>query len=217
MAFLCYRCGAQLEDQTTFCPECRAPQIRVAPPAAPSNEPSSPPLPPGTPDSVQPPSIPVPLPQNRIRWKEYMRLALPLSVVTGAGIGVIPPIGLVIFFAALIYCVNRYGRVHPGILRAGQGARLGTFSGLISYVVAVILRLAAFSHGEYRQQMMADLQRRLAANHDPRVQQFLQWASTDHGFTVLLIWTMFFLLVIFLVLSSFAGAMTITLLRRERR
>jgi len=145
-----------------------------------------------------------------------MRLALPLAAVTGAGIGVIPPIGLVLFFAALIYCVNRYGRVHPGTLSPAQGARLGTFNGLISYVVAVILQVAV-NHGEYRQQMMAGLQRRFAGNPDPQVQQVLHWASTDHGFLVLLIWGMVLLLVIFLVLSSFAGAMTITLLRREKR
>lgn len=205
----CYRCGSPVEEGVAFCPSCNAPQIKVAVPAAPVNEPSTRPLPPGTPDSIQPPAYPVyASPAGRIQWKDYRRIAVPLSVVAGTGIAFIAPIGLVIFFGAIVYAVNYYRRQHPAPLSPLQGARMGAFNGLISFVVAAVLQ-AALNHGEYRQQMMLELQRRFAGNPDPQVQQFVHWASSTQGFTVLVLFTIIFLLVIFLIVSSFAGMLTV--------
>src|SRR5262249_1638757 len=140
MPSTCYRCGAPVEEQTPFCAACGAPQIKVTVPAAPANEPSSSPLPPGTPDSIQPPAVPVSfLPPGQIQWKKSGRVAVPLSVLAGISIAVIAPLGLLIFFGGIVYSVNRYRREHPGHLRASQGALLGALNGLISFLVSAAL------------------------------------------------------------------------------
>ena len=211
MSSSCYRCGAPVEDQTTFCPSCGAPQIRVTVPAANANSPSTPPLPPGTPESVQPPAMPVSFgATGQIQWKAYRRLAVPLSLLAGIIIAFLPPIGLLIFFGSLTYCVNRYRREHHGPLSTAQGARLGAFNGLISFVVSATLRTALY-HAELRQQMIQQLQQRYAGNPDPQIQQFVHWVGTTQGFAMFMVFFLLFLFFIFLVVSSFAGALTVTL------
>src|SRR5581483_6640411 len=73
----CYRCGANVDDTNAFCPQCNAPQIRVAisageagsqhapalgeapEPVEDLREPATGPLPPGTPGELQPPATPM--------------------------------------------------------------------------------------------------------------------------------------------------------------
>lgn len=216
MGSSCYRCGAPVEERATFCTSCGAPQIKVTVPSASTNEPSSPPLPPGTPESIQPPAVPVNLEgPGKIRWKSYQRFAVPLSVIAGVSIAFIAPIGLLIFFGAIVYGVNRYRREHPAPLSALQGARLGAFNGLISFVVTAAL-VAINDHGEFRRQMMLDMQQRLGGSADPRMQDFLQWAGTNQGFLVITLVGTLVTLAIFLIVSSFAGAMTVTLSGNKR-
>ena len=211
MSSSCYRCGATVEQQTTFCPSCGAPQIRVTVPAATANSPSTPPLPPGTPESVQPPAMPVSFgAPGQIQWRAYRRLAVPLSLLAGIIIAFVPPIGLLIFFGALTYCVNRYRREHPGPLSNAQGARFGAFNGLVSFVVGAALRTAMF-HAEIRQQIIQQLQQRYAGNPDPQMQQLVQLLGTTQGFTIFMVLFLLFLFFIFLIVSSFAGALTVTL------
>ena len=144
-----------------------------------------------------------------INWKKYRRLALPLSFVAGAITGLVPPIGLLLFVALLVFTVGRYCRDHQSPLRALQGAKMGAFNGLISFLVAAAVRAALF-HAEYRQQMMVELHRRLADNPDPQFQHILQWAGTNQGFAVLVIFSLIFFLVIFLIVSSFIGAVSVS-------
>lgn len=202
-----------MEDQTAFCASCNAPLIKVAVPA--SSEPSSPPLSPGTPDSVEPPAVPLNLQARAIDWKRYSRFAVPLSILASLAIAFITPIGLLIFFGVIIYCVNRYCREHGGRLSPSHGARLGAFNGLITFLTITVL-VTVLSHGEFRQQMVSAMQQKYAASPDPRVQQVLQWAATTHGFVIFMTFSVLFLLVIFLVVSSFAGAITVTLSGNKR-
>ena len=211
MTSSCYRCGAAVEEQTTFCPSCGAPQIRVTVQATDANTPSTPPLPPGTPESVQPPAMPVSFGEaGQIQWRAYRRLAVPLSLLAGISIAFLPPIGLLIFFGAIIYSVNRYRREHPGPLSTSEGAWRGALSGLISYVVVAVLQ-TALNHAEMRRQMLQELERRYASNPDPQIQQVLHWVATTQGFTIFMVFLLLFLLFIFLVVSSFAGALAVRL------
>jgi hypothetical protein len=213
----CYRCGTQLEDRTTFCPSCGAPQIKVAAPeGASTNEPSILPLHSGMPDSIQPLPLPINLDAGKIQWKRYRRIALSLSAVTGICIAFFAPLGLPIFLGAIVYTVGRYRRECAGHLSALQGAKLGAFNGFVSFVAASILQ-AAFDHGEYRRLMTLELQRRFAGNPDPQVQQFAHWAASDAGFLALMLFSLLFLLAIFLIVSSFAGALTATFSSNRQR
>jgi len=147
---------------------------------------------------------------GQIQWRSYRRIAVPLSLLAGISIAFVPPIGLLIFFVALTYCVNRYRREHPGPLSTAQGARLGAFNGLISFVVGAALRTALF-HAALRQAMLQQVQQRYGGNPDPQIQQFVHWVTTTQGFTIFTVFFLLFLLFIFLIVSSFAGALTVTL------
>lgn len=144
-----------------------------------------------------------------IEWKKYRRLALPLSLLAGLVIAVFAPLGVLVFVVSLVFVVWRYRRDHQGSLRAMQGAKMGAFNGLISFLVATAVDAALF-HAEYRQQMMVELHRRFAGNPDPQVQHFVQWAGTNQGFAFLVIFSLVFLLVIFLIVSSFIGAVSVS-------
>jgi len=144
-------------------------------------------------------------------------MALPLSLIAGLGISLLPPIGLLFFVASTVYAVGRYGRDHQGPLKASQGAKMGAFNGLISYVVATALGMA-LNHADYRQQMMLTLQKQFHGNSDPQVQQMLHWIATNQGFVVFTLIALLFGLVVFLIVSSFIGAVTVSFSgNRDRR
>src|SRR5512146_3268581 len=99
MEYSCHQCGTAVEEGTAFCPQCGAPQIRVA---SAQQAPASPPLPPGTPETAQPPAEPVALEPGtaeavlppRIEWSQ----ALPAAAMAGLALAVawiIPPLGFV--------------------------------------------------------------------------------------------------------------------------
>lgn len=151
-----------------------------------------------------------------IEWKKYRRAALPLSFLAGLILAVFAPLGLLVFVVSLVFLVWRYRREHQGSLRAMQGAKMGAFNGLISFLVATAVDAALF-HAEYRQQMMDELHRRFAGNPDPQLQHFVQWAGTNQGFAVLVIFSLVFLLVIFLIVSSFIGAVSVSFSASKNR
>ena len=206
----CYRCGAIIEEGSAFCPSCNAPQIKVSVPQPITKDPIARPSYPDMPDSVPAQAIPAaPIPTGGIQWKTFRRLALPLAAVAGVGIAIFAPVGLLLFVAFTIYAVGRYRRDHIGPLRAMHGAKMGAFSGLISFLVATALN-AALLNKEYRQQTMQILQNQFGGNPDPQIQHMMRLISTDQGFAIFLVCSLLFGLVIFLVVSSFIGAIAVT-------
>lgn len=208
----CYRCGTHIEEHTTFCPSCGAPQIKVAARGdASGNEPSTAPLPPGTPDSIQPPSVPVkPGSPSRIRWKRFWRFALPLAVVSGATIAAGGLFGIVLLLVSLVVAIAVYRREHPGLLTATQGAGLGAVMGLLASVVLAIFFAGYLSlhFSEQRQQTLQTLQQRLGGNTDPQTQALIHWAGTDRGFLVLSIGSMVLATLFTVLISAAIGALT---------
>ncbi|HEY6970648.1 MAG TPA: hypothetical protein VJA94_15675 [Candidatus Angelobacter sp.] len=126
------------------------------------------------------------------------------------------PIGSLLFLAAIVYCVSRYRREQPGPFSPLQGAKLGAFNGLVAFAVLTVLILS-LGRDEFRRQMVDVLQKRYAGNPDPQLQQFLHWAATNQGFLVFTILMLLFLLALLLVISSFAGALTVTLSGNKNR
>lgn len=216
----CYRCGAALEEGSPFCPSCNAPQIKVTAPQRVANEPFVRPPAPGIPNAI-PPELPTADSSQRgeVEWKRYRRVALPLSLVAGLGIAFYPPLGLLFFVGAIVYAVSRYAREHPGPLRASHGAKMGAVSGFISFIViAVVAALQeVLNFDEYRQQVLVPLQKRLADNPDPRMQQFVHWVGTNQGFITMSILSLCFLLVVFLIVSSFIGAVSVSFAANRNR
>jgi hypothetical protein len=208
----CYRCGTPVEEQTTFCPSCNAPQIRVSVPASSAaNQPVTGPLPPGTPESIEPPALPLhPAHPTPINWKKFFRVALPFSLVAGISIIVYAPLGLLVFIACVMVAVGRYRRDHSGPLTATQGAKLGAVTGVLGFVlpVLVIIIIMFRQSAGYRQQLALMLQQRLGPNPDPQTLHIAQWFSSPLGFVFEVIFTILFLLAIVAIISSLAGAVS---------
>lgn len=217
----CYRCGTQIEEHTTFCPSCGAPQIKVTVPvSAPANQTAPQPLPPGPSDSIQPPSAPLSVvPAGRIRWKRFWRLALPLAVVSGTAVAAAGLFGIVLFLVSLIIAIAVYRREHPGPLTATQGAGLGAVMGLLASVVLAIFFTGYLSlhFSEQRQQTLQTLQQRMGGNTDPQTQALIHWAGTDHGFLVLSIGSMVVATLFTVLISAAIGALTASLSGTKRR
>ena len=175
---------------------------------------------PGTPDLIALESPPADFSQRgEIEWKKYRRVALPLSLLAGLGIPFYPPLGLLFFVGGIVYAVGRYAREHPGPLRASHGAKMGAVSGFISFVVIAVVGVlqVVYNFDEYRKQTIVPLQQRLAGNPDPRVQQFIHWVNTDQGFITMLILSMCFLAAVFLIVSSFIGAISLSFSANRNR
>lgn len=209
-----------MEEQTTFCPACGAPQIKVTPKSA-ADQPSTLPLPPGTPASIEPPALPLhfahPAP---IEWKKFLRSALPLCVLAGLGLAYTGLIGVIIFFGLVAIMVVRYQRQHPAPLSGSQGARMGALAGVLSFFVVLIV--VAFSvlqnPGELQRQLVTAMNQRFANNPDPHAQQFAQWATSTEGLVVFLVLATIITLIFFVILASAVGAIAASLSgSRQRR
>ncbi|MGE0404759.1 MAG: hypothetical protein AB7O65_00550 [Candidatus Korobacteraceae bacterium] len=166
MESTCYRCGAVVDDSVPFCPQCNAPQIRVAVPAeedAPDSEPralqdppderdaaATEPFPPGTPGDVQPPATPVtdahpaqvsvPLGPAAVNWSQ----AIPGAAIAGAVVALawaVPYLGFILWMAIIgLAATLLYQRRSPGAsLTTGMGARIGALGGLFGFGVFVLL------------------------------------------------------------------------------
>lgn len=213
----CYRCGATLEEGSPFCPSCNAPQIKVNVPQRGSNEPLARRPLPQTPDPAPPATQPPDAFQGGdIEWKKYRRVALPLSLLAGLGIAAVAPVGLLFFVGSVVFAVGRYGRDHQGPLRASHGAKMGAFNGLISFLVAAALSTLLY-HAEYHRQIMEMVQKQYGGNPDPRAQQVLHLLSTASGYTFFVILSLVFTLVIFLIVSSFIGAVSVSFAANRNR
>lgn len=201
-----------MEEHTTFCPACGAPQIKVSLPAeAAANPPASVPLPPGTPDFIQPPPFPVTLqPAGQIQWKRFWRIALPLIIISGVAVGLFGIFGIILFLVSLVIAISRYRREQNGTLTASQGGRLGAVMGLVSYLVVVIMVTVqvALRFADFRQQWLQNLQQRMGSNPDPQIQGFIHWAATDQGILVISLVSTIISAILVGVIAGLIGAVT---------
>ena len=210
----CYKCGANVEDGTPFCPRCNAPQIRVAGPA---------PLPPlaAAPNGVIEPSTSYTPPlHSALDWHQ---------AVPSAGMAILAALFLILLgmpaglgmLAAGFLSVLLYRRRCPLThLTAGMGARLGALTGGIGFgVLAAILALwTAFRSGkEIHDALLNYIQQYAAHSSDPHMQQVLELFNTPEGFTFIMILTLIMTLVAFLIFSSAGGALGAFLLYRKER
>lgn len=217
----CYRCGTPVEEQTTFCPSCNAPQIRVSVPAGFAvNQPATAPLPPGTPASIEPPAVPLHFaPPTPINWKKFLPVALLLSLLAGISIIAFAPVGLLVFIACVMGAVSWYRRKHSGTLTATQGAKLGAVTGVLGFVLPLIIVIVLMvrQSAEYRKQMELVIQQKLGPNPDPQALQIAHWFSSPQGFVFSVIFTVLFLLAIVAIISSLAGAVSAAGFSNRRR
>jgi hypothetical protein len=149
---------------------------------------------------------------NGIAWKEFLRPATPVAVLTGMLAVVLPPLALFILLpASLVWSIARYRREHPLPIRRGQGAAMGALMALFSFGVFLFFVLAAiyFKPIEFRNFMLATIHQAAARNPDPQVQLMMQWFATPEGLIVSTVIVLGMLLIMFLVIGMTSGALAV--------
>ncbi len=216
----CYKCGQVLEEGRPFCPHCAAPQIRVllAEPvaAAPLGEMAS------HADVTLPASQTVPVLALPVQWSQAWK---PCALATGIAtvlmfLGLTPAVAM---FSVGFLSVIFYRQGHPGMsIKAGQGARLGAFGGLLCFGVMALLSAFAVTVPELRskfQQQIVDNAQKWAATHpsDPQIQAALDQMKTPEGFVMMLILGGILLLVLAIVLGTLGGTLSGAIFGRRDR
>ena len=218
----CYKCGQSIEDGKAFCAQCGAPQIRVAVAEVPAEsleagDGSSPALvheaASGFPDS--------PIKSLPARWSFAVR---PCALAAAVAVGLMF-LGLNPFVAALgagFLAATFSQRRSPGsLIRPAMAARLGAFSGLLLFGMSTILEtvvVAVLHKGpEIRSEMMDKVQQAAARYPGPQVEPFLDFVKSPGGFAFMMVASLFFGLVAFLVLGGVGGAISAAFVRRRNR
>lgn len=166
----CHRCGAPVSENTPFCSQCGAPQIRVSVNREDEPAVATPPMPVA--------SAPV---SSRVQWG----LAFPRALLAG----VLGTIILIIFqfllppLLVLLLLVPFTGamavwfyRARDPELNGGKGFRIGMVAGFMLFVVNVVLAGLAFlvDRGRALEQIKKQFQEAAARNTDPNAQQMLR-------------------------------------------
>jgi len=210
----CYQCGATVEDGIAFCPQCNAPQIRIAASEAVTH--------PGTASEMtpaQPTSYASAPPASGIQWS----LALPAAALAGlVAILMIIPLGAfgLGMLAVGALSVLLYRRRNPAAnLTPGMGGRLGAVSGALGFGIFAILTsvemLVFRSGGQLRAALLEAVQQSAARSSDPQAQQLLEYLKTPQGLALVMVLGLIVMFVAFLVFSSLGGALGAALLRRK--
>ncbi|MBZ5572995.1 MAG: zinc ribbon domain-containing protein [Acidobacteriia bacterium] len=209
----CYKCGAGVEDGTPFCPQCNAPQIRVAGVSlAQSSE-----LPEVIPGRLAGTSA-----SAAIQWSQ----ALPSAALAGLFAAFLMFIPLGAFglgmIAAGVLAVLFYQRHNPAnILTPGMGARLGAVSGVLGFgIFAVFIAVAILvfhGGGELRAAMLQTIEQSATRTSDPQAQRLFDYLKSPDGLVVMVLFWLVVVFVLFLILSSLGGALGAALLRRKGR
>jgi hypothetical protein len=204
-----------VEQGTAFCPQCRAPQIRVAVPetVTPSGITSDPAV------SSLPAYFGAPL-TTRIEWSQ----ALPATALAGLITAVLMLTPLAYFgFGMLIggsLAVVFYRRRIPvANVTPGMGARLGMVSGILGGgIFAALLSIGTMlfhAWDSIRAKLIEVVEQAAARNPDPQAQQALEFFKSPEGIILLLTTALIGTLLAFVIFSGLGGALGAALLRRK--
>jgi hypothetical protein len=204
----CYKCGASFEEGTAFCPQCNAPQIRVA---AVETAPAD-----SIPEAIRPGSYSSRL-TGTIDWSDALTAAALADLLAAVLIVLLlgAPLGLGVL-AAGFFSVVFYRRRQPFVpLTPRVGAKLGALAGLLGYgLVAVSLAVGAIAFHSWEkihQRIIEAIQQAAAHSPDPQARQVVEFFQTPAGFALFLVMT----LAAFLISSSLGGAIGGAVLRRK--
>jgi hypothetical protein len=212
----CYKCGQNIEDGKPFCPQCGAPQIRVAIAEA-AVEPAlggdiaAPAL--GRELSLEASGVPA---TSLARWSQ----AQPAALAAGVAL-LLTQLQLNPFVAALGtgFLAVVFARRRSAGIRTMAGARLGALSGLLFFgmLIFFVTLAVAFSHtgGEVRSQLIDKFQQAVARYPGPDVQPVLDFAKSPSGLAFLLGASLIFGFVAFIALGAIGGALGASFLGRR--
>ena len=204
-----------MEQGTAFCPQCRAPQIRVAVPEIV--------IPSGIASDSTVTSLPAyfgaPL-TTRIEWSQ----ALPATALAGLITALLMMTPLAYFgFGMLIggslSVVFYRRRVPVANVTPGMGARLGMVSGALGGgIFAALLSVGTtlfHAWDSVRAKLIEVVQQTAARNPDPQTQQALEFFKSPDGIVLLLTTALIGALMAFVIFSGLGGALGAAFLRRK--
>jgi hypothetical protein len=214
---LCYRCNAPVAAGSPFCPQCNAPQIRVA--AASERE------------QVAESAGTVPIPNSyeaapqQIRWSAALARSAAAAVASIALLQVISVFtrsGALAFLALPIggwFAVYLYSRRQLGPVTAGMGARLGAVTGFFVFVIAAVIFGVgvAADRDEVFQMMQKAMKDAAAANPNPQAEALIKQISTPSGMMTILLLAAILFLFASLILCSLGGAAGAAVANRSDR
>ncbi|PYX04097.1 MAG: hypothetical protein DMG86_01330 [Acidobacteria bacterium] len=217
MEHSCYQCGAAVDEGIAFCPQCNAPQIRVAV----GDAITSPTIDSGL--EIKPSGSYTNTSQiTALQWS----YALPAAALAGLiaavmmlipggafGLGMLASGALAVLFYRRR---NPVANVTPGI-----GARLGALSGALGFGIFAIFTAAGMlifrSGGQLRDALLQAIQQSAARSSDPQAQQMLEYLKSPQGLALMMALGLIVMGVAFLIFSSLGGALAAALLRRKDR
>ncbi len=218
----CYRCHAPVSQGKVFCPECRAPQIRVVLPEAPVPQ-MAPEAVSATQDAVHLPSLFSSLPNRPqgIDWSHGLP-AIVLGGIIAAALMLFPlgAFGPAMFAGGALTALFYYHRAPASPLTPGIGARLGVLSGIIGFgILIVFAAVATLLSGteRLRATLLEALNQSASRSTDPQTLKAAEYLKTPEGLMVFLIIGLVFLFLMFLIFSTAGGALGAAWIRRRRR
>jgi hypothetical protein len=149
---------------------------------------------------------------GRLDWKAFSRITLRLAPVVGVFCLIFAPLAwLILLPGSVLLAMYLYRRRRPGPLTGLQGAKLGAFTGLMSFVFFAIFlgTFVAFDYGQYQQFVETAL-----ASNPPAAQQLTQSLPPGTNVVTVLTTTIFvFTFMILLTIGTIIGALAATLIR----
>lgn len=211
----CFRCGASIASDTAFCPECGAPQIRVAIKTEPADAPVA------AEQAHAPEPLPPGLVPGKLHWGQFLRSSWLLLLLTAIGTAVFMPVGLFLLLpGSVVAALRTYGRQQYLPLRAGQGAALGAGFGLASFLLGIVPHVLYFSThpGAFQEMMNKAMHDAILRAPDPQTQKTLTSILSSHEATLAVaLLGLLITLLIYTIVGSVAGASTVALTRDKSR
>jgi hypothetical protein len=216
----CYKCGQTVEQGTTFCPHCSAPQIRVVM-AEPAMAPAALADPTVTSQgaAVLPASQTVPMLALPMQWSQAVRpcaLAALVASLLGS-LGLHPVVAMLSagFLAVILYRQFRLGNS----VQALAGARLGALGGLFWFAMTSILQAVAVlvlhKGPELRHELITKIEQAATQTSDPQALAMFDRLRSPGGLEFLMVCALIFAFVAAIILGGIGGALGGTILGRR--
>jgi hypothetical protein len=203
-----------VQEGMAFCPQCNAPQIRVAvaevvPPSVVNSDLAA--------SSI--PYFGASLP-TRIDWSH----AFPATALAGLIAAILMMTPLAVFGLGMLIggglSVVFYRRRNPiATVTPGMGARLGMVSGVLGggifAVLISVLTIVLRPWDQIREKLIDWVEQAAARNPDPQAQQALEFFKTQPGIVLLITMILVVTLVGFVIFSALGGALGAVLFRRK--
>jgi uncharacterized membrane protein YkgB len=173
------------------------------------------------------PGSPYPPLPTAIRWD----LAWKGALLCGVGAALLTAIPIVSVGCCLwmlgagALSVSLYQKRTPEtLITPGMGMKLGALAGLFGFVVNSVVSTVSFltlrSRGDFRHAMEQQMQKQMAANPDPKVQEMMQrmveWMTTPQGAATIIVFFLLIMGVVFVLFTAAGGALGASMFRQRR-